>query len=150
MANQGEGAGKMILWSIFFFLVLGAVIWWSFTRHSVSGKVTATGATLGEWVRRPDACTVRSLATPKTFVLTDSAHPAWKMKVAEEDSNPPQISVASTSDDNSYLVDFDRCGINEVKVNVPPASGALDGHVKLDCMVGSSHLTADIEFQNCR
>jgi hypothetical protein len=150
MANQGEGAGKMILWSIVFFLILGGVIWWSFTRRAVSGTVTATGTTLGEWRARPDSCTIRSIATPRTFVLKDSARPDWKMKVSEENTNPPQISVTSSVDGQSYLVDFDRCGVNQVKVDVPPASGVLEGHVKLDCMVGSSRLTGDVEFQNCK
>jgi hypothetical protein len=140
----------MIGWSLLLFLGLGIVIWWSFTRHSVSGKMTATGDPLGNWTMRMDSCRAFSMGAAKTFVLTDGDHPDLKMGVAVTDTDPPQVRVVSSEDRQSYDVDFDRCGMDEVKAEIPMGSKAMDGHVTLNCMVGNSRLVGDVTFRNCR
>jgi hypothetical protein len=148
--SQAEGAVRMIGLSVVFFLALGIVLYWSYVRHSTSGKVASTGAPLGVWSVSMDSCKATSLGAVKAFWLSDSDHPTLKMAVAASESDPPQVSVVSATDGETYAVAFDRCGTDVAKAEVLPGSNALTGSVKLDCMVGAGHLTANVSFSNCK
>lgn len=147
--TRREGSGKTILWTVLMFIIIGAVIYYAFTRYSVTGSVTSTGPTLGEWTVHPTVCHAQSITTPKVFTISSGFRQDWQFNISDEPSNPPIMTVTG-ADGHLYMIDADRCGKHDLTENVPPDSGMLDGHIDLDCMVGASHLTAHINFENCK
>jgi len=144
-----EGSGKTIMWTVLMFVIIGAVLYYAFTRYSVTGTVSSTGTTLGEWTVHPTVCHAQSITAPKAFTVSSSFHEGWQFSFVDEASDPPVMTVTG-ADGRRYPVDADRCGKHELVENEPPDSGMLDGHVDLDCMVGDSHLKAHIRFVNCK
>lgn len=154
--QRREGSFKMILWSLFLVLIVCALIWYSFTRKSFSGSVTASGQTLGDWTMYANQCSVKQFGAPQpnesptVFTLSDSGQPRLSMAVSSQQSDPPYIEVTSTADGRVYLLDFDRCAIESVSTDVPTASGRLNGSVAVNCMIGLSRLQGKFDFQNCK
>lgn len=140
----------MLVWTLLLFVLLGIVLWWAFTRHAVSGKVESTGPTLGGWTMHPNTCAASSIGAIRSFTLTDSHRPLLMLHITTQDTEAPQVRTVSTADGQPYAVEYDRCGVNQIHTSVPPGANALEGTVKLDCMVGDSRVTADVEFQNCK
>lgn len=147
--KRREGSGKTILWTVLMFVVIGAVIYYAFTRYSVTGTVTSTGATLGEWTVHPTVCHAQSIGTPKQFTISSGFRQGWQLNISDDPSDQPVMTVTG-ADGHLYPVEADRCGKHELSENVPADSGMLDGHIELDCMVGASRLTAHINFENCK
>jgi hypothetical protein len=145
-----EGSWKTILLTLLLFVVIGAAIWWSFTRQGFSGTIDSTGNTLGGWTMHVNGCSASSITVPKTFTLTDSRHPELKLDITTQDTEPNMVHAVSTVDGQLYTVEYDRCGVSDIHTTVPPGSHALEGTVKLDCMVGDSRLLANVSFQNCK
>jgi hypothetical protein len=131
------------------FVVIGAVMYYAFTRYSVTGTVSSTGTTLGEWTVHPTVCRAQSITAPRAFTVSSGFHQGWQFSFVDQASEPPIMTVTG-ADGHLYPVTADRCGKHELVENEPPDSGMLDGHVELDCMVGDSHLKAHIHFENCK
>jgi hypothetical protein len=137
-------------WVIAGALVLGAVMYWTATRTTLSGAVVATGPTLGNWTMNVDSCHVNSVGSPQQLTFEDSDHPSLRMQVTSDPHEPPAVQVVSAVDGQMHSVDFDRCGDDRVQTAIPPSSKVLSGTLTLNCAVGLSRLTAQLNFENCR
>jgi hypothetical protein len=137
-------------WVIVGAAILGVALYWSATRTTLTGNVAATGPTLGSWTMNVDSCHVTSIGPPQQLTFEDSDHPSLRMLVTSDPHEPPAVQVISAVDGQMHSVEFDRCGDDRVQTTVPPSSKVLSGTLTLNCAVGLSRLTAQLNFENCR